>query len=370
MKRLIIPAIVTAVVLGLFAWTLLFLYNKSQDDPVVHSTKTPFVTDIVKKTVATGAIVPRKEITIKPRISGVVDELSVEPGQIVEKGDKLARIKVIPNMVNLNTAEARVKTAQVRLRNARKEIDRFQGMFERKLIAEAELTARRLDYELAEQELQAAQNNLQLIREGASRGSGKVQNEVTSTVDGMVLDVPIEEGVSVIETNNFNEGTTIAIVANMRDLIFKGTVDESEVGKLKAGMALKIRVGALDNRSFDGTLEHIAPMGETVDGAVQFEIRAAIAPVDDVFIRANYSANADIVLARKDDVLAVREAWVTFEGDTATVEIETDRQQFEKRELKLGLADGIQIEVLGGVSKDERIKVPALEGGKGKHGRR
>jgi len=378
MKRLLAPALITLTIIGLFVWTLVFLYNKSQATPITHKTEKPFKTDIVKKTVATGAIVPRKEVAIKPRISGVIDELFIEAGKQVAKGDRIAKIKITPNMVNLNAAEARVKTARVRARNAEKELARFQGLFDRKLISEADLTARRLDSELAEQEVLAADSNLQLIREGASRGSGKVQNEVTSTVDGMILDVPVEEGVSVIETNNFNEGTTIATVANMRDLIFKGTVDESEVGKLKVGMELDIRIGALDNQALKGKLEYIAPKGVSKDGAIQFEIRAAITARDDVFVRANYSANADIVLDRRSDVLAIREAVVGFDEGKAYVEVETAPQKFAKRPVELGLSDGINIEVLGGIDADAQLKAPTSAGegdgeagkeGKGKGGK-
>jgi len=376
MKRLLAPALITLTIIGLFVWTLVFLYNKSQATPITHKTETPFKTDIVKKTVATGAIVPRKEVAIKPRISGVIDELYIEAGKQVAKGDRIAKIKIIPNMVNLNAAESRVKTARVRARNADKELARFQGLFDRKLISEADLTARRLDSELADQEVSAAESNLQLIREGAARGSGKVQNEVTSTVDGMILDVPVEEGVSVIETNNFNEGTTIATVANMRDLIFKGTVDESEVGKLEVGMELDIRIGAIDDQSLKGTLEYIAPKGVSKDGAIQFEIRAAITARDDVFVRANYSANADIVLDRRRDVLAIREAVVGFDDGKPYVEVETAPQKFEKRPVELGLSDGINIEVLGGIDADTQLKAPTNAGAeeegrdKGKGGRR
>ncbi len=366
MKRILAPALVSIVIIGLFVWTLWFLYNKSQDEPVVYETETAFVTDIVKKTVATGAIVPRKEITIKPRISGVIDELFVEPGALVKKGDRIARIKVIPNMVNLNAAESRLKTARVRLRNANKELARFQGLFDRKLISEAELTKRRLDYELMQQEVSGSRNNLQLIREGASRGSGKVQNEVTSTVAGMVLAVPVEEGVSVIESNNFNDGTTIATVADMRDLMFKGTVDESEVGKLKEGMALAIKIGALGKEKFGGNLEYISPKGVTKDGAIQFEIRAAIAARDDVFVRANYSANADIVLEKRDKVLAIREALVTFDKDESYVEVEVAAGRFERRPVQLGLSDGINVELKGGVTADDKLKKPITSGGRGK----
>jgi HlyD family secretion protein len=348
-----------AIILGAFLWTLLFLYNKSQAKPVVFKTEKPLVTDIVKKTVATGAIVPRKEIAIKPRVSGVVDELVIEPGQIVKKGDLIAKIKIIPNVVSLNSAESRVKAARVRLNNAQTELERFKGLFAQQLISETELNQRKLDFELTQQEVNAASSNLQLIKKGAARGSGKVSNQVRSTVDGMVLEVPVEEGVSVIESNTFNEGTTIATVANMEDLIFKGTVDESEVGKIKTGMALDIKIGALDTKRFEGTLEYVAPKGTQIEGAIQFEIRAAIKPPKDVFIRANYSANADIVLDKREKVLAIREAVLQFDDEKKPfVEVEDGPQNFIRRDLKVGLSDGINIEILEGLDENAKLKRP------------
>ena len=365
MKR-IIGIVVGIGLLALFAWTLLFLYKKSQAKPVHYETETAAKADIIKKTVATGSIVPRREVTIKPRVSGVVEKLHVEAGVAVKKGDPIAKIKIIPNVVNLNNAESRLKSARISLAAAKKELDRTQGLFERKLISESELTRRQVDFDLRKQEVSAARSNLQLIRSGAAKGSGKVSNVVTSTVTGMVIEVPVKEGESVTETNNFNAGTTVAAVADMGDLIFEGHVDESEVGKIKEGMELDITIGALETQRFKGVLEYIAPKGATIEGAIQFEIRAAMELKDGVFVRANYSANANIVIDRRTDVLSINEAVLQFGKDRKPyVEVETADQVFEKRPVEVGLSDGIRIELLGGISEKDRIKKPIRGGGGG-----
>lgn len=362
MRRLI-PITIALIILAAFAWTLVFLYQKSQADPVVYETEKPFETDIVKKTVATGAIVPRREVEIKPRVSGVLHELYVEPGQRVKEGDRIAKIKIVPNMVSLNSAESGLESARITFENAKQELERHEKLFDQKLVSELELSRRRHEFRLARQELEAARNNLQLVKEGAARG-GKVSNVVTSTVDGMVIDVPTEEGVSVTETNNFNPGTTIAAVADMGDMIFEGQVDESEVGKIKEGMKLDVVIGAIEGQRFEGELEYIAPKGKEVEGAIQFEIRAAIEPAEDVFIRANYSANADIVLDRAEDVLAIHESVLQFDGEgNAFVEVEVGEQQFEKREIEVGLSDGVNIEVKSGLEPDDAIKKPRTGAG-------
>ena len=358
MKR-IVPLLIGFLVVGAFVWTLVFLYKKSQEKPVVFETGEAVTADIVKKTVATGAIVPRREIEIKPRVSGVLEELYVEAGKPVVKGQKIAKIKIVPNMVNLSSAEAAVKQARITFTNAASELARNEDLFRQNLISEAERSRARLEHELRSQELAAATDNLQLIKSGASKSSGKVSNVVSSTVEGMVIDVPVKLGASVTETNTFNEGTTIASVADMNDMIFEGNVDESEVGKIKEGMELSIQVGALESERFQGVLEYIAPKGVLVDGAIQFQIRAAIKQKEDVFIRAGYSANADIVLERRDGVLAVDEALLQFSDDkTPFVEVLVGPQQFERRDLEVGLSDGVRIQILSGVGKDDKIKKP------------
>jgi HlyD family secretion protein len=364
--RKAVPIAIGALLVLLFGGTLLFLYKKSQAEPVVFATESPFRASIVKKTVATGSLVPRREIEIKPRVSGVIETLFVEPGQAVKKGQEIARIKIIPNMVSLNSAESNVNAARIAFDNAKKELARYETLYKQQLISETEVARWRLDYELKRQELSSASSNLQLVKSGAAKGAGKVSNVVLSEVDGMVIDVPVKEGTSVIETNNFNPGTTIALVADMNDMIFQGKVDESEVGKIKEGMKLEIVVGAIEKEKIEGTLEYIAPKGVAVDGAIQFEIKAAIKPVPDLFIRAGYSANADIVLDRRDQVLAINESLLQFDPDKKPfVEVEVGEQKFEKRPVEVGLSDGVKIEVRKGLDEKMRIKRPDNAGPEG-----
>lgn len=347
------------VLAGIFVYTLFFLYKKSETKPVLFKTQQPFVTDIVKKTVATGAVVPRREVNIKPRVSGIIEQLYVIAGDKVRKGDMIARIKIIPNMVSLNEAENRVTRARLSADNARIDFDRNKKLFDNKMIAYAEFQQIMLAYNNGKAELDAAENNLQLIKEGISKTAGTATNTIVrSTIDGMVLDVPLKEGSSVIESNTFNEGTTIATVADMGEMIFEGKVDESEVGKIRTGMELILTIGAIETEKFDAVLEYIAPKGVKENGAIQFQIKAKMELKKNTFIRAGYSANADIVLDKRDSVLAIPEALLIFENDQPYVEVETSPQTFEKRKVKLGLSDGINIEVLEGVDKSTRIKDP------------
>lgn len=336
-----------------------YLYSKSEEPPVTFDTATPEVKTIIDKTVATGSVVPRKEVEIKPQVSGIVDRLYVEPGAVLKKGDLIARIRIIPNMVNLNDAENRVNLARIRLNNAKRELERNKQAFSDGSISEATFRQFELDNENAEQELEAAKDNLELIRRGStSKTENNTNTLVRATIAGMVLEMPLEEGDSVIEANTFNDGTTIATVADMDELIFEGKVDESEVGKIKVGMPLLLTIGAIEGRQFDAVLEYIAPKGVEENGAIQFEIRAALEQQEDFFVRANYSANADIVLDRRDDVLAINESLLQFDDDDKTfVEVETAPQQFEKRYIETGLSDGINIEIVSGLTEDERVKV-------------
>ncbi len=357
MKK-VIKITILIVVLGIFAVTIIYLYRKSQEKPVVFTTETPFVTDIIRKTVATGSVMPRKEIEIKPQVSGIVEEIFVEAGRQVRQGDVIARVRIIPDLVNLNNAEARLEKAKIAFDDARVTAERQEKLFSQGIIPAAENQQSQVVFKNARQEVEAAEAKLELIREGVSRKSGKATNTlIRSTINGMVLDVPVKAGNSVIETNNFNAGTTIATVADVGDMIFQGKVDETEVGKIHSGMELLLTIGAIENDTFRATLTHIAPKGVLENGAVQFEIKADVKLKDDQFIRAGYSANADIVLDRRKSVMAVREAVLQFDGDSAFVEVETGAQQFEKRFIRTGLSDGINIEVLGGITKNDKVKV-------------
>jgi HlyD family secretion protein len=361
MIRRIVPILLALGIVGAFVSTLLFLYQKSQAKPAVFQTVKPTVMDITKKTVAPGAIVPRREVTIKPRVSGVLERVYVTAGQVVKDRQLLAKIQIIPNMVALNNAESAVRAAQIGYDNAQNQMKRYQQLFDQKLMNETEYNQFKLAFDLKRQELETAQSNRELIKEGASKRTGKVSNLVASTVDGMVLDVPVKEGSSVIEANNFNEGTTIASIADMGDMIFQGRVDESEVGKLREGMPVTITVGALGEERLEGTLEYIAPKGKEKEGTIEFEVKAAVKLKAGLIVRANYSANADIILDTRQGVLSIDESLVQFEKGSAFVEVEGGPQSFARREVKLGLSDGINVEVLSGLGPNDRVKKPLSE---------
>ena len=360
MKRIFTLVVVLLFLLaigGAFA----FLYKKSQAQPVVFQTETAEVTDITKKTVATGSVVPRRVVDVKPKVTGVLTELKYEnPGQPVKLGDPIGKITIIPDAQQMNTAESQVRTAQIALDNAKRELDRNEALFKRGVVAEAEVQTYRTQYALRKQESDLAGSSLQLVKEGATRASGKASTLiVTSTTDGTIIDVPVKVGSSVIQANSFNPGTTIATIADMGDMIFDGRVDEAEVAKIEKGMKLSIKIGAIESDLFEGKLEFIAPQGKEIDGAIQFEIKAAITQKPGQYIRAGYSANADIVLAEKKKVLAIREALVQYENGKPFVEVETATPQvFAKKEVTLGLSDGIKAEVLSGVTASDKIKIP------------
>ncbi|GAB3200790.1 HlyD family secretion protein [Pontibacter aydingkolensis] len=357
MKKVLLGLFIV-VFLGLSAWLGYYFYKKSNTDPVVYKTEAPFETEIVKKTVATGSIVPRKEVQVKSQVSGIVEELYVEAGEVVKQGQLLAKIKIVPNMVSVNNAETQLQTAKLNFDEAKRELARYEQLYEQKVIPEQEYRKYKADYNLKQEALKAAESNLQLVREGTSRKRSQSTNLVYSTIDGMLLDVPVKVGTSIIERNNFNEGTTIATVADMRSLIFEGKIDESEVGKLKENMDLLLTIGAIENRVFNAKLEYIAPKGVLEEGSIKFPIRAQVLLDERDFIRAGYSANADIVLDKRDKVLAIKESMLKFEKDQPYVEVETAPQVFEKREVKTGLSDGINIEIISGLEKKEKIKVP------------
>ena len=362
MKKLfsILLGLIAVLVIG---GAFVYLYKKSQAKPVVYQTEPAEIADITKKTVATGSIVPRREVEVKPKVSGVLSQLYVEPGKVVKLGDPLGKISIIPDAMQINRAESEQRTAQIAHDNAKRELTRNEALFKQGVVADAELQRFRTEFALRQQELNVAGSSLQLVREGATRAQGKSSTLIiTATAPGMVIDVPVKEGFSVIQANNFNAGTTIAVIADMDDMIFDGRVDEAEVAKIKEGMKLAIKVGAIEKDKLEGTLEYIAPKGKTIDGAIQFEIKAAVTRKDGVQIRANYSANADIVLEEKKQVLAIREALVQYNGDKPFVEIETSPQTFVKKDVQLGLSDGIKVEVLGGVTKGDKIKIPETAG--------
>lgn len=357
MKK-IIKITVGVLFSAIFVWTIFFLINKSKDVPVVFETTKAEYRDIIKKTVATGSVVPENEIDIIPQVSGIVEEIYVKAGDKVQKGDKIAKVRIIPNIEKLNAAKAQVDQARIAVNDCQTTFDRKQALVKDGVISKAEFQKTEYALTQSKENLAAAENHLSIVKDGISKDAGKATNTlVTATVAGMVLDVPVEVGYSVIEANTFNAGTVIAKVADMRKMIFKGTVDETEVGKIKSGMKLLLNVGAIDDLSFDAILTYISPKGRSENSAIVFDIEAEVVLNDSVFIRAGYSANADIVLARKDKALALEEKNLLFEGDTIFVEIEKDSLVFEKQPVKLGLSDGIYSEILTGLTPDMKVKV-------------
>ncbi len=342
--------------LATFVWTTFFLYQKSEEDPVVHEVATPLMADIFVKTVATGNIKPRKEVDVKSKVSGVIEEVLVEAGDAVTKGDVIARIELVPDVEYLRSAESDVEKARLNYLNVERDFERQKKLHNALLISDFEFNKYKLQFDLAEETLQAAEDNVALIKVGVSKHGGKISNIVYATVSGLLLSVPVKEGTFVIESNTFNAGTTIAQIANMNDMIFEGKIDESEVGKLKIGMPISLSIGALGQHTFGADLEYIAPKGYDHHGTIKFDIRAAIKLQAGVFLRAGYSANADIVLNERIDVLAINEGNLIIENGANFVEVAINDKDFERREVVTGLSDGINIEVLSGIQLSEKLK--------------
>ena len=348
------------IIVAIFGGTLFFLYNKSKKKTDFYENKNPFYSNVVMKTVATGSVVPRFEIEIVPQVSGIIDELYVEAGDKITKGQVLARIKIIPDMVTLNAAETRVNRAKISFEDAQIDYERQQKLFDKEVISYEEFKSAKVAYNSAKEELTAAENNLELIKNGVTKKAATATNTlVRSTINGMVLDVPVEEGNSVIQANTFNAGTTIAAVANMSDMIFEGNVDETEVGKIREGMPIELEIGAIDKEKFVAELEYISPKGVEENGAIQFEIKASVQLKEGQFIRAGYSANANIVLERKDSVMVIPEGLLQFENDSSFVEVNVgsaDEPNYEKRFVHTGISDGINIEITKGLELEDKVK--------------
>ena len=355
-----VTIIILILIVVVFSGSMFYLYQKNTEDPIVYEVETPTKQSIVKKAVATGSILPLEEVLIKPNISGVIEEIYVEGGDYVKSGDLLAKIKVVPNLNALNDARNAIDEAKINLNDQKSNYERQLSIFNKGVISQADLERAQVTYDQAKQAYNAANQRYDIVKTGTTRGLSNAANTlIRSTVSGMVLEVPVEVGNQVIESNNFNEGTTIAAIADVEKMIFEGKVDESEVGKIKEDLPLEITVGAIENQIFDAVLDYIAPKGKEENGAIQFEIKGTLKKQDTTFIRAGLSANASIILARADSVLALKEALIQFDDDTKKpfVEIETGEQQFERRDIELGVSDGIFVEVTSGLEMEDKVKV-------------
>ena len=362
--KLFIAALVALVFIG----TFVFLWRKSQPKPVVYQELTAQKQDIRRTTIITGKIEPRNEVNVKPQISGIIAELMKEPGQTVQQGEVIARVKVIPDMGQLSSAESRVRLADINLRQVETDFTRTEQLHRQQMVSDEEYDKARQQLRQAQEEKAAAVDALQVVRDGVSKSNASASSTlIRSTISGVILDIPVKVGNSVINSNTFNDGTTIATVANMQDLIFRGNIDETEVGQLAIGVPMKISIGALQDLSLDATLEYISPKATEANGANQFEIKAAVAvPTTEggTTIRAGYSANAEIVLAQVSQVLAVPESAIEFQGDSTFVYVVTgktaDQTTYERRPVTTGLSDGVNIEIKSGVKADDRLRGPQV----------
>ena len=359
-SKLIIAAIIALIFIG----TFVFLWQKSQPKEVVYNEFTPKLDSIQKTTIITGKIEPRNEVNIKPQISGIISELYKEAGDYVNAGDVIAKVKVVPEMGQLSSAEMRVRLAEINLKQAQVDFQREENLYNQKLVSADEYDKSKQALNQAKHEKLAAEDALQVVRDGVSKSNASASSTlIRSTISGIILDIPVKVGNSVILSNTFNDGTTIATVANMNDLIFRGNIDETEVGQLVDGMNMKITIGALQDLHFDAALEYISPKAVESNGANQFEIKAAVKLSEDSKIRAGYSANAEIVLAKADKVLSVPESAIEFSGDSAFVYIikgEGKEKTYERTLVTTGLSDGVNIEIKKGLTAKDKVRGPEI----------
>lgn len=359
MKKGVTITVLILIALVFFG-ALYYLYAKNQESPIVFETDKAEVKTIIKSTIATGNIVPDEEVLIKPNISGIIEAVYIKAGENVKAGDMIAKIKVVANVSNLSNSQNQVKTTKIELDNQEKLFQRQKTLFDKGVISANDFDAAQLAYNQAKQNYKASIQGFDIVKTGTASGLGNYANTlIRSTVNGMVLDVPVKVGNQVIESNNFNEGTTIASVADIGRMIFVGKVDESEVGKIKLNMPIEITIGAIENKKFDAVLTYIAPKGKTENGAIQFEIKATMTNRDNTFIRAGLSANASIILEKAEKVLSVKESLLQFDKKTQKpyLEIENSPQKFQRKDVVLGVSDGIYVEIKSGIKTTDKIKV-------------
>ncbi|MFL2601140.1 MAG: efflux RND transporter periplasmic adaptor subunit [Flavobacteriaceae bacterium] len=336
-----------------------FFVKTNNKSSITFETQKMFKTSIEKKTVVTGKVIPEDEVEITPQIQGIIDGIYVEEGDQVKNGDLLAKIKVVPNEQNLNSAEGRLANSRIILKNAKIEYERNKNLFKNGIISKQQFDNVELNYNQAKLDVSNSKSDLQIIRLGSKGGSASANTNIRATVAGTVLEIPVEKGDQVIASNSFNAGTTVATIADLNKMIFEGKVDEAEVGKLVIGMPLEVNLGAVEDKSLKAKLKFIAPKGNEEQGAVQFKIEADLFLNDSIFVRAGYSANASLILERKDSIMAISESLLQFDSKTEEpyVEIEVSDQKFERKDIEIGISDGVNVEIITGINEDDKIKV-------------
>jgi len=354
-----VKIILGIVLLLLLVYVLKYFKDSNTKEVVDYKTELPFYTTLDTKIVATGKLNPEEEIELKPQISGIVDRILVEEGDLVQKGDLIAKIRVVPNEQALVSAQSRIKTARLSFDNSKTLYDRNKALYDKGVISRQDFENTELSLNQAQENYIQAQNDYQIIKQGSISGGGSANTNIVAQIPGTILEIPVREGDQVIQSNNFNAGTTIATVADMSKMIFEGKVDESEVGKLDEGKEIKVILGAINEKEFPAKLTFVAPKGIEEAGAVQFVIKADVEVESSNKIRAGYSANAEIEVESKDSVMVIKEALLQFNRITENpfVEILNDNGSFRKKDVKIGISDGINVEIIDGVEENDKIKV-------------
>lgn len=350
--------LIILLILG-FLFAIAYFVRTNSTSSIEYNTSSPFISSIQKTSVVTGTVIPEDEVDIKPQLNGIIDNILVEEGDIVEIGQLIAIIKVVPDERSVYGARAQVTAARLTVQNAERQIKRAKELFEKQIISQQDYEDAELNYNTAKENLIAAQNDLEILRKGSVAGSSTANTNIRATVSGTILEIPVKLGDQVIAANNFNEGTSVAIIADLNEMIFEGQVDEAEVGKLELGQSLKVNMAAIPGREFDAILKFVAPKGTEQGGAVQFKIEADLTLDEDTFVRAGYSANGSLVVENKQEIMVIAEALLQFDRRTQLpyVEVEISDQNFERRDVTTGLSDGIKVEILSGVSMDDKIKI-------------
>ena len=347
------------VTLLLLVYVLKYFKDSNAKEVIDYKTELPFYSTLDTKTVATGKLNPEEEIELKPQISGIVDQIFVEEGDLVSKGDLIAKIRVVPNEQALGSAKSRINTTRLSFENAQTLFNRNKTLFEKGVISKQDFENSELSLNQSKESYDQSKDDYQIIKRGSLSGGSSANTNIVAQISGTILEIPVREGDQVIQSNNFNAGTTIATIADMSKMIFEGKVDESEVGKLEEGKDLKVILGAINEKEFPAVLTFVAPKGVEENGAVQFTIKADVAIEASTKIRAGYSANAEIEIESKDSILVIKEALLQFNRITEKpfVELQNENGNFTKKNIEIGLSDGINVEIIEGIEEGDKIKV-------------
>ena len=340
-------------------YVLKFFKDSNAKEVIDYKIESPFYSTLDTKIVATGKLNPEEEIELKPQISGIIDEIFVEEGDLVRKGDLIARIRVVPNEQSLVSAKSRINSLKLSFDNSQTVFNRNKTLFDKGVISKQDFENSELNLNQSKENYEQAQDDYQIIKQGSLSGGSSANTTIIAQIPGTILEIPVREGDQVIQSNNFNAGTTIATVADMSQMIFEGKVDESEVGKLEEGKKIIVVLGAINEKEFPAILTFVAPKGIEQNGAVQFTIKADVDINSSTRIRAGYSANAEIELESKDSVLVIKEALLQFNRITEKpfVELLKENGRFQTKNVEIGLSDGINVEILEGIEEGDEIKV-------------